>query len=117
MIIAQDGIKLEQIREFFKNKKIPEGLSVNIHGGNYCFEFVDSEETNIFCELKEGYHKVNCKASLNNIREARLSSGLTQKQAAEKCGVPLRTFQDWEYGKRKPPEYVAVQIINKLREA
>ena len=54
--------------------------------------------------------------AMNEIREARQKAGITQKRAAEICGVPLRTYQDWEYGKRNPPEYVKVMIINKLME-
>jgi len=53
---------------------------------------------------------------MTEIRKARLAAGVTQKRAAEMCGVPLRTYQDWEYGKRNPPEYVKVMIINKLME-
>ncbi len=36
--------------------------------------------------------------SSNKIKEARLKAGLTQKAAAEYLEMPLRTFQDWEYG-------------------
>lgn len=53
---------------------------------------------------------------MNEIRTVRVTANLTQKAAAEKCGVPLRTFQDWEYGKRIPPDYTRVYIINKLKE-
>ena len=35
------------------------------------------------------------------IRKARQSAGLTQKAAAEKCLSALRSWQDWEYGKRR----------------
>lgn len=38
------------------------------------------------------------------IKEARLKAGLTQKQAAELVGSPsYRTWQDWEAGKRNMP--------------
>lgn len=35
------------------------------------------------------------------ILKARKASGLTQKAAAEKCLSALRSWQDWEYGKRR----------------
>lgn len=48
------------------------------------------------------------------IKEVRLSAGLTRKQMSDLLGVPLRTLEDWESGKRKPPEYVVSLIIFKL---
>ena len=36
------------------------------------------------------------------IKEARTAAGLTQKQAAALLGVPLRSLQDWEDGRRMP---------------
>jgi transcriptional regulator with XRE-family HTH domain len=33
-----------------------------------------------------------------HLRELREAGGLTQKQAAEICGVDVRTFQRWEHG-------------------
>ena len=35
------------------------------------------------------------------ILNARKAAGLTQKAAAEKCLSALRSWQDWEYGKRR----------------
>ena len=35
------------------------------------------------------------------ILKARKAAGLTQKAAAEKCLSALRSWQDWEYGKRR----------------
>jgi DNA-binding transcriptional regulator YiaG len=29
-------------------------------------------------------------------------------------GIPLRTIEDWDSGRRKPPEYVVSLIIYKL---
>lgn len=40
------------------------------------------------------------------IREFRLMLGIKQKDFAEKYKIPLRTLQDWENGKRTPPEYL-----------
>ena len=38
----------------------------------------------------------------SDIKIARQASGLTQQEAAALLGVPKRTLQDWEDGKRKP---------------
>lgn len=53
---------------------------------------------------------------LNNptIKQIRAKMGLTQKQAAEKCGVPYRTYQNWENEYRNPPEYVKIEVLKKL---
>lgn len=41
-----------------------------------------------------------------DVRAIRRASGLTQAGFAEKYGVPRRTLQDWEAGKREAPGYV-----------
>lgn len=38
-----------------------------------------------------------------NPRAARLAAGLTQTAAAQLIGAKLRTFQDWEGGRRNMP--------------
>lgn len=40
------------------------------------------------------------------IKAARIAAGLTQTQAAETIGYKLRTWQDWEAGKRNMREVV-----------
>lgn len=47
--------------------------------------------------------KLKSNLNPNKIKEARESAGLTQTQAAELIGAKLRTWQDWEYGKRNMP--------------
>lgn len=37
------------------------------------------------------------------IRQARESAGLTQAEAGALIGAPLRSWQDWEYGRRNMP--------------
>ena len=41
-----------------------------------------------------------------DIKEIRELTGLNQTDFAKKYNIPLRTYQNWEYGTRKPPEYV-----------
>ena len=35
---------------------------------------------------------------------------MKQKEFAEYFGIPLRNIQFWEYGQRKPPEYVIAMM-------
>ena len=51
---------------------------------------------------------------LNPIRHARVKHGLTQQQMADLTGIPFRTIQNWEGGKRKCPEYVAKMVVDLL---
>lgn len=48
------------------------------------------------------------------IKEVRLRLGLSAADVTRIIGVPRRTLQDWEAGKRTPPEYVERLIIEKL---
>ena len=47
--------------------------------------------------------------SSSKIKEARLKAGLTQKAAAEYLEMPLRTFQDWEYGSNAPKYVITLK--------
>lgn len=40
------------------------------------------------------------------IQEIRLQTGLTRKEFCVKYGLPIRTMEDWEAGRRNPPEYI-----------
>lgn len=40
------------------------------------------------------------------IRELRESIGMNRKEFSEHTGIPIRTLEDWEAGRRTPPEYV-----------
>ena len=44
------------------------------------------------------------------IKHLRKLAGLTQKQFSARVGIPLRTIEEWDSGKREPPEYV-VRLI------
>ena len=52
--------------------------------------------------------------NINKIKEARLAAGLTQKSMSEKTGIPMRTIGDWETGHRRPSDWVAALVIEKL---
>ena len=40
------------------------------------------------------------------IKELREATGMNRKEFSEYYGIPYRTVQDWEAGKRTMPEYV-----------
>ena len=44
------------------------------------------------------------------IQDLRKKTGLSQSQFARKFRVPVGTFQHWEQGIRKPPDYVLFLI-------
>lgn len=42
----------------------------------------------------------------DKIRELREQTWMTRKDFAVHMGIPLRTMEDWEAGRRRPPEYI-----------
>lgn len=46
-----------------------------------------------------------------NVKEARIAAGFTQKEFAEKLEIPLRTVSDWERGLRNPPCWTCKLLI------
>lgn len=50
------------------------------------------------------------------IKELRLSTRMTQREFAGYFNIPLRTIENWETGKRKPPEYVVESIRYKIEK-
>lgn len=48
------------------------------------------------------------------IKELRQQTGLSQSAFARYFEIPVRTVQDWEQGKRTPPEYLVKLMIYKL---
>lgn len=51
---------------------------------------------------------------MNKLKQARLSTGLTQQKMSEKLNIPCRTIQDWEADKHLPPEWVETLVIKEL---
>ena len=49
-----------------------------------------------------------------NIIEMRNSIGESRAKFSEHIGIPLRTLEDWEAGKRTPPEYIPRLIAYQL---
>lgn len=42
----------------------------------------------------------------NRIKKLRESIGMNRRQFSEYTGIPIRTLEDWEAGRRTPPEYI-----------
>ena len=51
-----------------------------------------------------------------NIKEMRQQTGLSQTAFAKYFEIPLRTVQDWEQGRRQPPEYLVTLMQYKLEK-
>lgn len=51
---------------------------------------------------------------MTTIKEARQAAGLSQQGVTDVLGIPRRTLQDWESGRRTPPAWAEALIIEKL---
>ena len=47
------------------------------------------------------------------MKEFRLSTGLSQSKFAEYFGLPIRTLQEWEQGRRNPPSYL-LELLKRI---
>ena len=48
------------------------------------------------------------------LRQARLDTGLSQQQLADKSGVAMRTIQNWEGAERNPSNFAKVEQLAKV---
>ena len=53
--------------------------------------------------------------SAEKIKRIREQTGLSRKDFSTHLGIPLRTIEDWEAGRRKPPEYIPRLIEYQLK--
>ena len=51
----------------------------------------------------------------NEIKEARISAGMTQEELSKTLEIPLDTIKNWESGRRVPPVWAEKLIIEKLK--
>lgn len=52
----------------------------------------------------------------SKLKQARQAAGLTQKQAEEMIGIPVRTLSNYESGSRTPPPWVERLLIEKYQQ-
>ena len=50
-----------------------------------------------------------------SIKDLRESTGMSRKDFSEHTGIPVRTLEDWEAGRRTPPEYIPRLIAYQLK--
>ncbi len=64
-------------------------------------------------------NKTHCEVfameSAEMIRNLRESTGLGRKEFSIHTGIPVRTLEDWEAGRRTPPEYIPRLIAYQLK--
>lgn len=53
---------------------------------------------------------------MNRIKEYRTKTNMTQSDLSYYLGIPKRTIEDWEVGKRNPAPWVEELIIRQLEE-
>ena len=63
-------------------------------------------DTDVYAEIIEREN--------NPIKYARKKAGLNMKKLADLLGAPYRTVQDWNAGRRMPPDWVQRLIIEKI---
>lgn len=67
------------------------------------------------CYNSENAMRGDCMGSAEKIKELREKTGLNRKEFAEHIGIPLRTVEDWEAGRRTPPDYIPRLIEYQLK--
>jgi len=98
------GCMLDDIEE----KDYPRPSNINdIDHSKYEGSFVTLVEFD-----KEDYDR-----SCNPIRAAREKAAMSIKEMADFLGAPYRTVQDWNSGKRTPPEWLQKLIVEKIEHA
>ena len=70
-----------------------------------------TEKPRIALFLKVCYNIKNAKwgwemNTANIIKELRQQTGMNRREFSEYTKIPVRTLEDWEAGKRTPPEYI-----------
>ncbi|MBQ7365292.1 MAG: helix-turn-helix domain-containing protein [Clostridia bacterium] len=48
------------------------------------------------------------------LKTMRTEAGWTRPKVVERVGVPLRTIEEWEGGRRTPPDYVQHLVLDRL---
>lgn len=51
----------------------------------------------------------------NTIKKLREQAGMNRKEFSEYTKIPVRTLEDWEAGRRTPPEYIPRLLSYQLK--
>lgn len=51
---------------------------------------------------------------VQTIKEIAKSHGISNRELARRCGIPIRTVENWSSGKNTPPGYIIELIKEKL---
>lgn len=51
----------------------------------------------------------------SRIKELREQAGMNRKEFSEYTTIPIRTLEDWEAGRRTPPEYIPRLLAYQLK--
>lgn len=65
------------------------------------------DEADVLCEQLEQLEP--------EVRTLRIQTGLSQRAFGELLNIPVRTIEDWEAGRRTPPNYVAEMIEERVK--
>ena len=60
------------------------------------------------------YARAECIILHMDIKDLRKELNMTQSEFGNMFGIPMRTIQEWESGRRKPPDYVLHLIVENL---
>ena len=63
------------------------------------------------CYNVENVKREEKMATSQIIKEMRERTGMNRKEFSEYTKIPVRTLEDWEAGKRTPPQYIP-RLIN-----
>ena len=79
-------------------------------------EIDNSKYENSFVTLVE-FDKEAYERSCNPIKAAREQAAMSIKDLSDFLGAPYRTVQDWNSGRRIPPEWLQKLIVEKIEHA
>jgi len=77
------------------------------------------QQLNVLCNAGAGAVEASrqmAKHETSPIRIMRIERGLTQQGMSDLLHIPKRTIEDWEQGRREPPEYVVKLIAYRLKD-
>ena len=90
-------------------------------------EEYDFRERELFTDEKQAVQLAGIESVANAVEGIELEEpelwkalrkvyGITQAKISEITGIPKRTIEDWENGRRKPAEYMLDLVESKLKE-